>query len=98
MIAQLFLGLAHHRIYKRTHSPTILASTHVWLGRVLILAAIVNGFLGFLLAQNSKFNWLLLAFVVVIALITIATVFWRRRKHSQAKAGLVESSLSLRGL
>ncbi len=44
VIAQLVLGYLHHRIYKKTQQPTKMAPIHVWLGRLVILLGIVNGF------------------------------------------------------
>jgi hypothetical protein len=45
MIGQFVLGFLHHRMYKKTLAPTKLAPIHVWLGRVVIPAGIVNAFL-----------------------------------------------------
>jgi len=45
MIAQFVLGFVHHRIYKQTHQTTKLAPMHVWLGRLLIIVAVVVAFL-----------------------------------------------------
>lgn len=45
MIGQFVLGFMHHRMYKKTQAPTKLAPIHVWLGRIVIPAGIVDGFL-----------------------------------------------------
>lgn len=45
MIIQLMLGFMHHRIQMKTMAPTKLAPVHVWLGRVVIVAGLANGFL-----------------------------------------------------
>ena len=45
MIAQSVVGFLNHRIYKQTLSATKLAPIHIWLGRTVIPAGIVNGFL-----------------------------------------------------
>ena len=45
MIGQFVFGFMHHRMYKKTQAPTKLAPIHVWLGRIVIPAGIVDGFL-----------------------------------------------------
>jgi len=45
VIVQFLLGYMHHRIYKKTQTTTKMAPIHVWLGRVVIVAAVVDGFL-----------------------------------------------------
>lgn len=45
MIGQFVLGFMHHRIYKKTQAPTKLSPIHIWLGRLVIPAGIINGFL-----------------------------------------------------
>lgn len=45
MVVQFVLGFVHHRIYKQTLQSTKFAPVHVWLGRILIIAAIVTAFL-----------------------------------------------------
>jgi hypothetical protein len=83
MIGQFVIGFMHHRIYKRTQAPTKLAPYHVWLGRVVIPAGIVNGFLGFPLALNSKYNWALLALTLLMIIIFGPVWFWRWRRDSR---------------
>jgi hypothetical protein len=85
MIAQFVLGYMHHRIYKRTQSPTKLAPIHVWLGRVVIPAGIANGFLGFPLALNSKYNWALLALILLVIIVLGPFSFWRWRRNSNRR-------------
>ncbi|RDL37505.1 CBD9-like protein [Venustampulla echinocandica] len=90
MIAQFVLGFMHHRIYKKTQAPTKLSPIHVWLGRLVIPAGIANGFLGFPLAQNSKYNWALVALTLFIVIILAPVAFWRYRRNIQ-KAKTVEA-------
>lgn len=45
LVAQVVLGFLHHRIYKKSQTTTKMAPVHVWLGRILIPAGIINGFL-----------------------------------------------------
>lgn len=89
MIAQFIIGFQHHRIYKRTQAPTKLAPYHIWLGRIVIPAGIVNGFLGFPLALNPKYDWALLALCLLMVIVFGPIVFWRwRRDANNRKNGL----------
>lgn len=45
LLGQFVLGFMHHRKFKKTQKPTKLAPIHVWLGRLIIVLGIVNGFL-----------------------------------------------------
>ncbi|KAI0873239.1 iron reductase domain protein [Hypoxylon argillaceum] len=63
VIAQLALGYFHHRIYKKTQQPTKFAPIHVWLGRVVIILGIANGFTGFPLALSPNYDFALLGVV-----------------------------------
>ena len=95
MIAQFILGFMHHRMYKRTQAPTKLAPYHVWLGRFVIPAGIANGFLGFPLALNSKYNWALLALCLLMVIVFLPIVFWRwRRDSNNRKNGLAGGTAS----
>ncbi|KAK5382321.1 hypothetical protein LTS13_002985 [Exophiala xenobiotica] len=65
---QPIFGFVHHRIYKKralnvgagkpTKPPgrTPIGQVHLWLGRILIFLAIINGGLGIRLASNSPFQ------------------------------------------
>ncbi|TVY47931.1 hypothetical protein LOCC1_G001634 [Lachnellula occidentalis] len=83
MIGQFVLGFMHHRMYTKTQAPTKFAPIHVWLGRVVIAAGIVNGFLGFPLALNPKYNWALLALVLLVIIFIGPLAFWRYKRNVQ---------------
>ncbi|PQE32835.1 integral membrane protein [Rutstroemia sp. NJR-2017a WRK4] len=93
MIAQFVLGFLHHRIYKKTSATTKLAPIHVWLGRVVIPAGIINGFIGFPLADNSRYNWALLACTLFVVIILTPFLFFgfRRRQNNKIKAIVTET-------
>jgi sugar phosphate permease len=44
-VGQFLIGWLHHRQYKRTKTTTKFAPVHIWVGRIVIVAGIVNGFL-----------------------------------------------------
>jgi Eukaryotic cytochrome b561 len=82
LIGQFVLGFMHHRIYKQTQASTKLAPYHVWLGRVIIPAGIINGFLGFPLALNPKYNWALLALTLLMVVVFGPIMFWRWKRNA----------------
>ena len=90
MIGQFVLGFLHHRMYKKTQATTKLAPIHVWLGRVVVPAGIADGFLGFPLAMNSKYNWALLACVLFVVVLAGPFAFWRYRRNIHKKNALVD--------
>ena len=82
---QLGLGIVHHLIYRRTKQPTINSKIHLFMGPLLILLAIINGGLGFNLAQNHRDNIPYGIVVAVVAIIFIAVRLWlllKRRPSS----------------
>lgn len=87
MIGQFVLGVLHHRIYKKTQSPTKLAPIHIWLGRVVIPAGIINGFLGFPLALNPRYDWALLICFLFVLIVAGPFAFWRFRRNNKQKRG-----------
>ncbi|KAI7498548.1 hypothetical protein KC367_g4963 [Hortaea werneckii] len=82
---QLGLGIIHHLIYRRTKQPTIISKIHLVLGPLLILLALINGGLGFNLAENHHDNIPYGIVVAVVAIIFIAIRLWllfKRRPSS----------------
>ncbi|KAJ8067377.1 hypothetical protein OCU04_004728 [Sclerotinia nivalis] len=88
MIGQWILGFLHHRMYKKTSTTTKFAPIHVWLGRIIIPAGIINGFIGFPLALNSKFDYALLVCTLLIIIIFAPLLFWgyKRRQAKEIEA------------
>jgi len=67
------LGLLHHLRWKKTGNTTIYAWIHVWLGRILITAAMINGGLGLQLSGNTTWGEILYGVVAgVVFLIYVA--------------------------
>lgn len=54
MLLQPFLGLLHHRQYKKLGQRSYFGHGHMWYGRLLIVLGVINGGLGLRLAGNSK--------------------------------------------
>ncbi|ROW10049.1 hypothetical protein VPNG_06518 [Cytospora leucostoma] len=89
LFGQFVLGFMHHRKFKKTQKPTKLAPIHVWLGRLIIVLGIVNGFLGFPLALSPRYDYALLAIIVaVVSMMTLVLsckllIARRRRRHQE---------------
>ncbi|KAF3929699.1 hypothetical protein AA313_de0205729 [Arthrobotrys entomopaga] len=54
LVIQPLIGLVHHLLYKKYKKPTWWGYAHRWFGRAIIVAGIVNGGLGLLLADNTQ--------------------------------------------
>lgn len=83
LIAQSIIGYLHHKTYKGTGSPSTLTPIHIWLGRLIIPAGIINGFLGFPLALNHKYSYALLALVLLSGVVMGPFAFWRWKRDLQ---------------
>ncbi|KAK8073566.1 hypothetical protein PG994_004465 [Apiospora phragmitis] len=83
VLGQFALGFFHHRMYQKTQKPSKMAPIHVWLGRLIIVLGVINGFLGFNLAQSSYWNLILGGLVIfvfpVILLILVTKHFISKR-------------------
>ncbi|OTB14991.1 putative iron reductase domain protein [Daldinia sp. EC12] len=83
IFAQFALGFFHHRTFKKTQQTTKMAPIHVWMGRVIIVMGVVNGFLGFPLAQASQYNYVLAGLILflfpIMMLILITKMFIQKR-------------------
>ncbi|KAI6915140.1 hypothetical protein KC318_g171 [Hortaea werneckii] len=90
---QLGLGLVHHLIYRRTKQPTVISKIHLFLGPLLILLALIDGGLGFNLAENHGDNIPYGIVVAVVAVIFIAIRLWLVFKHRPSSYGPDRESL-----
>ncbi|KAK2065058.1 integral membrane protein [Colletotrichum caudatum] len=69
---QPFLGVAHHKYYKKHQTRGIVSHAHIWYGRALMLLGIINGGLGLELASSSRSY--VTAYSVIAAIIGVAWV------------------------
>ncbi|EFZ01635.1 eukaryotic cytochrome b561 domain protein [Metarhizium robertsii] len=74
ILAQLGLGVQHHFKHQRTKAPTIFGKIHVWLGRLILLLAAVNGVIGFTFALKGTSA---IVFGVFVCVFTVAAVLLR---------------------
>jgi len=72
----------HHSAFKRVGGRTGWSHGHIWLGRIIITLGIINGGLGFLLAQNTNVGPIVYAVVAGLFYIAylIAVVIGERRR------------------
>jgi hypothetical protein len=84
-LIQPVLGHLHHQGYNRTGGRTAVSHGHIWLGRILITLGIINGGLGFKLANNSKYGPIIYVIVAVIFYIAyiVAIVLGERKRAKQ---------------
>jgi hypothetical protein len=77
VMLQPIFGLLHHRQYKQIQRRGLHSHAHIWLGRFLITLGILNGGLGFLLANYAGpgaiaygvlagLVWLLYVFILMV--------------------------------
>ncbi|KHN99431.1 uncharacterized protein MAM_03129 [Metarhizium album ARSEF 1941] len=82
IIAQLGLGVKHHIKHRRTKASTVFGKIHGWMGKLILLAAFVNGIIGFTFALNPTSA---ITFGALVILVTATLIFLRLRvlKKSQ---------------
>lgn len=90
LLGQFVMGFMHHRESKKTQKPTKLAPIHVWMGRLIIVLGIVNGFLGFPLALSPVYDYALLGLVlavtsVILFVLSCKLLIDRRRQRRQGR-------------
>jgi Cytochrome domain of cellobiose dehydrogenase len=79
LLAQIVLGWQHHRRYVVIKRKTWLSTTHVWMGRTVLGAGMVNLMLGVLLRKFGRTVIVCLAAAEILLIIVITFVVG---KHS----------------
>ena len=101
LVIQPVLGQMHHRAFKQVGHRTGWSYGHLWLGRIIITLGIINGGLGFALANNTNVGpiaYAVVAAVFYIAYIAAAIIGERRRaramppKYSESTRGSGQAS------
>lgn len=85
---QPFLGFTHHSLFKKHQTRTFVSHAHIWLGRIVIALGIINGGLGFKLAesmgQGSKSGKIAYAVLAaVFGAVWIAAIVIGERKRAK---------------
>ncbi|TAQ88341.1 hypothetical protein B7494_g3353 [Chlorociboria aeruginascens] len=89
MVGQGVIGFMHHRVYKQTQTPTTLAPIHIWLGRFVILFGIINGFIGFPFARNTKYNVALVGVILLVFIVLVPLMFFKWKRSQKRKEVVV---------
>ena len=91
IVFQPALGIYQHLYYHKTGGRSALGAFHQWLGRIVILAGVVNGGLGFLQSGPVGNEWVPRGAVigysivaVVVFLFYVAVVFVTKRRGQSA--------------
>jgi hypothetical protein len=82
LCVQPVLGFLHHSAYRKYQRRTMWSYGHLWNGRTIITLGIINGGLGFKLANNSKTGAIAYGVIAAIVyLIYLASIFIGERKR-----------------
>ncbi|KAF1958449.1 CBD9-like protein [Byssothecium circinans] len=86
---QPILGFIHHSQFQQHQSRTIWSHGHIWLGRLAITLGIINGGLGFQLADRMNMSsrpgmiaYAVIAGVIWLAWVAASVIGERRRKRT----------------
>lgn len=82
ILIQVGLGLAHHLIYMRAGTPTIMGKIHRFLGTGILTLGIANGFIGLHFAGSSMVAYgVATAIMLLIFAIFGVLILRHNRKH-----------------
>jgi len=89
LLAMPVFGFLHHALYKKYKTRTAWSYLHLWVGRTTITLGIINGGLGFKLADSMRMGsrtgmivYAVVAGVVWVVWVVSAIVGERRRKRA----------------
>lgn len=94
---QPIFGFVHHMMYKKHQTRTVWSYIHLWLGRLAITLGIINGGLGFQLADRMKMSSKsgMIAYSVIAGFVWLvwvaAIVIGERRRSRNAPPKYTES-------
>lgn len=92
---QPVLGFLHHSLFKKYNRRTFWSYAHLWLGRFIITLGIINGGLGFLLANNSRTGAIVYGVVAgLVWIVYVAVAIRGELKRSRAPPQYTESMAS----
>ncbi|KAG9242753.1 integral membrane protein-like protein [Calycina marina] len=87
-LAQPLGGIAHHLAYKKYLSRTPISHVHIWMGRVIMLLAVINGGLGLKLAANTSGGKIAYGVIAgVIGVAYTAVVVLKRKRTADTTPG-----------
>lgn len=107
MFVALFLqpvfGFLHHSLFKKYQARTFWSYAHIWLGRAVVTLGIINGGLGFQLADTMNLSSRpgMIAYSVIAGIVwlvwVIAIVLGEARRKKARRDGPPKYSESPRG-
>lgn len=86
LLFQPLLGMLHHSGYKKYQRRTIWSYGHLWNGRIAITLGIINGGLGFMLADNTKTGPIAYGIIAAVVWLTyVASIIIGEKRKSRAR-------------
>jgi len=89
---QPIFGFLHHALFKKYNGRTLWSYVHIWIGRIAITLGIINGGLGFKLANpdgvgshNGMIVYAVVGALVWLLMVVAAIVGERKRKSRSAQ-------------
>lgn len=73
-LLQPVIGTWHHQLFKASKTNKALRYGHIWFGRILLIAAVINGGTGLKIGNNStaaEIVWGTLAGVIAVVYIAL---------------------------
>lgn len=74
MFVQIVGGIVHHLLFKKYLRRTVISYIHIWLGRILVTAGIINGGLGFMMAYRRPTAGQIAAYSVLAGIVWVIFV------------------------
>lgn len=86
LVFQPILGYVHHLQYKRYQTATPYMHVHVWFGRLIVTAGLIDGLLGCLLA--GKGTGIIVAYCIIaggVWILWIVVVVYAAKRQKRSK-------------
>ena len=86
LVIQPILGYVHHLQYKRYKIQTSYTHAHIWFGRVIVTAGLIDGVLGLSLADQS--TGLIVSYCVIaggVWVLWIVAIIYAAKRQKKTK-------------
>lgn len=71
MFVQVIGGIVHHLFFRKYLRRTVISYIHIWLGRILVTAGIINGGLGLMMAYRRPTVGQIAAYIVLAGIMWV---------------------------
>ncbi|KAG0632662.1 hypothetical protein HOY80DRAFT_914390 [Tuber brumale] len=88
LLVQAMLGQLHHHVYLKTQKRSLWSYAHVWHGRFVIVAGIVNGGIGLALPRTDAPQGAVVAYSVVAGVVGVGYLVFYFLKERRREAGV----------